>query len=77
MRFKLELKNLGRSKVNRELILIAFCPEELEDKIITKAKKYLMSNDVYLEITWIHCGCQGNICAGFRNVGEFKLREIT
>ena len=76
MVFKVKLKNVGRQKVNKELLITAGCYEELEDKIVSEASKYLVSSEVYLEVAWTHSGGEGSINAGFHKVGEFEAREL-
>lgn len=75
MKFKINLINIGREKVNQEYEQEAENLDEIANLTYTKIRRFLLSSDVSLdpdekdEELW-------NVYAGFHKVGEVKIKEI-
>lgn len=75
MRFKINLINIGRQKINQEYKQEADDLDEIANLTYVKVKRFLMSSDVCLEPNendeelW-------ELYAGFRKVGEVRIKEM-
>jgi len=69
-KWKIELKNIGRGKINHSLEVNADTLPEAENRAIRECQKYLMSDDVGLldnsDLTY-------TVTAGYNSVGTVSI----
>ncbi len=74
-KFKIELINIGREKINQEYEIEAENLDEAANLTYVKTKHFLLSSETYLEPdeddeeSW-------TLYAGFHIVGKIKIKEI-
>jgi len=75
MKFKINLINIGREKINQEYEQDADDLDEIANLTYVKVKRFLLSSDVCLDPDendkelW-------KLYAGFHKVGEVRIKEI-
>lgn len=73
-KWQIELRNIGRGKVCRTIVVETAILPAVEQRAIRECKKHLMSRDVGLnsrgDLTY-------GVCAGFRSVGEVSIKTVS
>jgi len=75
MKFKIELINIGREKINQTYEQEAKNLEEVANLTYVKAKRFLLSSNTCL-VPNEHDEELWDLIAGFHKVGEVKIKEI-
>ncbi len=77
MKFKIELIDIGREKINQEYEQEADNVDEIANLTYYKIKQFLLSSEVCLEPVEEDESLWNVIVGGFRKVGEVRIVEIT